>query len=451
MVTRRQFTFGLVGAGAGATLAPLGSFASEIRGALDVRHSGLTPGATTDQSALLQKLLDEASDANKAVFLPEGYYDVSNLHLPYNVRLIGVPGATTLRYRGDGHLFFGEGSNDVQFDGITFDGQNRPLLEYTEALVHVSDARHLSIKNCVFQGSSKSAVKIHRSNSNITGNRITGAADTGVWMQDSRSTTLRDNFISDCGNGGIRVWRWQKAHDGTLITNNRIENIKSNGGGTGQNGNAINMFRADNVMATQNQIRDCAFSAIRANSADNVQILGNSALKSGEVAIFSEFGFEGAIISNNIVDDAAVGVSIVNLDHGGRLASCSNNIIRNLRPETRLPTDDPIHGIGIMAEADTAISGNLIENAANIGIRLGWGPYMRNLTATGNILRDMDIGIGVTVADGAGQALISDNIISETKRGAIHGMRWLEVATRDLARYGAQGVSHVTVERNRIG
>lgn len=449
MFTRRQFGKSLFAAG--AALAPASVLAAQTRGSLDVRHAGLTPGATTDQSALLQKILDDASDRNEAVFMPEGRYDISNIRLPFNARLIGVPGSTTIRYRGDGHLLFGEGNQDVHIENIIFDGQNRPLLEYTDALIHIDNASNVSIRDCVFRGSSKSAVKLHRSDSRVSDNRITGAMDTGIWIQDGGSTHLSGNRISDCGNGGIRVWRWQKAHDGALITGNRIEKIRTDNGGTGQNGNGINIFRADNVMVANNQTVDCAFSSIRANSADNVQILGNSALKSGEVAIFSEFGFEGAIISNNLVDEAAVGISIVNLDHGGRLAACANNIVRNLLPEPRFPTDDPVHGIGIMAEADTAISGNLVENAANIGIRLGWGPYMRNLTATGNILRDMDIGIAVTVASGAGQALISDNIISETKRGAIHGMRWLEVATRDLARYGAGSVGHVTIERNRIG
>src|SRR5690606_20224198 len=127
------------------------------------------------------------------------------------------------------------------------------------------------------------------------------------------------------------------------------------GGGNGQNGNGINIFRADEVIVADNHIADCAFTAIRLNSTNNTKISGNICLRSGEVAIFSEFSFSGSVIANNIIDGAASGISITNLDSGGRLAVCSGNIVRNITPVSLVNPDTV--PIGIFAEADTAITG----------------------------------------------------------------------------------------------
>ena len=152
------------------------------------------------------------------------------------------------------------------------------------------------------------------------------------------------------------------------------------------------MFRADNVIVRGNRIRNAAYSAMRGNRASNLQIVGNTCTGLGEVAIYAEFGFEGAIIANNIVDGAAVGVAITNFDKGGRLAVVQGNLIRNLRrgrPAGDDPSDAPAIGIGI--EADTAVSGNVIENVEGTGIRAGWGHYLRDVTVTGNVVRGADI------------------------------------------------------------
>ena len=58
---------------------------------------------------------------------------------------------------------------------------------------------------------------------------------------------------------------------------------------------------------------------------------------------------------------------------------------------------------------------------------------MRNVVATGNVIRKAGTGIAVTVVEGAGSAVISDNVIDGARNGAIVGYRWAEPATGDLA------------------
>ena len=59
------------------------------------------------------------------------------------------------------------------------------------------------------------------------------------------------------------------------------------------------------------------------------------------------------------------------------------------------------------------------------------------------------MGIAVTVVDGAGSTVISDNIIHETSQGAIIGYRWHNAVTGDLSRGAANRWPHLTIQRNR--
>jgi uncharacterized secreted repeat protein (TIGR03808 family) len=94
--------------------------------------------------------------------------------------------------------------------------------------------------------------------------------------------------------------------------------------------------------------------------------------------------------------------------------------------------------------------GNVVEGSPGLGLLLGWGPYLRDVTATGNVVRRADIGIAVSVARGAGRAVVTDNVISETRRGAILGMEWQRIATRDFGREREGTHANLTFGRNSV-
>jgi len=284
----------------------------------------------------------------------------------------------------------------------------------------------------------------------VSGNTI-AATDVAIFSLDARGLRIAGNTVRGAGNGGILVWRSAPGDDGTLIVDNRIEDLAAKAGGSGQYGNAINVFRAGNVIVRGNRIRNAAFSAVRGNAASNLQIVGNTCTGLGEVALYSEFGFEGALIANNIVDGAALGVSVTNFNQGGRLAVVQGNIIRNLTSK-RPPGTDPndAAGVGIGIEADTVVTGNVVENAPNIGIVAGWGAYLRDVAINANVIRNADFGITVSVAPGAGAAVIADNLISGARRGAIVGMEWSKPVTGDLAKDGATRYAQLSIGGNRV-
>lgn len=423
---------------------------ADLRGTLDADAFGIRPGAADDQSALLQQAIDAAAQRGRALFLPGGRYAVSNLRLRSGSRLVGLAGQTVFEYRGGGHLMVAEKARSVGLEGIQFDGGNRALAEYTPGLLHFADVDDLDITACTLLGSSKSGLALDRCQGQVHGNRISGARQAGLRSIEARGLSIRDNSVTDCGNAGILVYRWSEGEDGTIVSGNRVERIRAIDGGTGQNGNGINVFRAGGVIVEGNRIADCAFSAIRSNSGSALVVTGNSCLRSGETAIYSEFAFEGAVIADNLVDGGAIGISIANFLDGGRLATCSGNIVRNISDTGPYPAEVQGFGIGIAVEADTTVTGNVIDRAARIGLHMGWGKYLRDVAATANVIRDCPIGVAVTVVDEAGPALIANNVITGARRGAIIGHRWKDPVTADLAAAGAAVPAHLSIAGNLV-
>lgn len=416
----------------------------------DATQYGVRPGSSEDQTRALQRAIDEAARAQMPLALPPGVYRTGLLRLPSGAQLIGVRGATKLVFTGGASAIQSDGSDAIGLTGIAFDGGNIPL-PTRRGLIHVLGGRDVRIADCAITGSGGSGIWLEQVAGDISGNIFTDIALTAVVSFDARGLSVSRNTIIGTNDNGIEILRTALGDDGTLVADNRIEDIKAGPGGSGQYGNAINAFRAGNVIVRGNRIRNCDYSAVRGNSASNIHITGNSVSDVREVALYSEFAFEAAVIANNTVDGAAVGVSVCNFNEGGRIAVVQGNIIRNLipkRPIGTAPDDDA--GVGIYIEADSAVTGNVIENAPSYGIVAGWGKYLRDVAITGNVIRKALAGVGVSVVPGAGTALVNNNMISETPRGAVVGLDHARAVTSDLAAEGAQRFAQVMVGGNAV-
>jgi len=443
-VNRRTILLGSLGAtlAAPAKAAPLSTFG------LDAAHFGVRAGAAGDQSGALQRAIDQAAQARVPLMLAPGVYRAGGLTLPAGANLVGIRGATRLILTQGPSLLSAEHADTVSLSGLMLDGGGRTLAQ-GRALVHFDDVKAVRIAECEIAGAGGNGVTLQSCDGEVTHSVITGAADNALFCNDSRGLLIAANIIAKSGNGGIRLWQTDKRSDGSTIADNRIEDTGARGGGTGENGNAINVFRAADVIVRGNHIRNAAFSAIRGNSASNIQIIGNNCSALDEVAIYSEFGFEGAVIADNVVDGAETGISVTNFNEGGRLATVRGNIVRNLGTRrANRPPDEA--GVGIGVEADTVVSGNVIERAPRAGISAGWGQYLRNVAITGNIVREAGFGVAVSVVAGAGVAVISGNLFAGMVRGAIVGMEWQKVATGDLALAGAERYPQLRISGNQV-
>lgn len=451
-ITRRSLIAGLAAlpvAAQARTTDPLFS-AADFRGALDASHFGVTPDALGADARAFNRLLIEATRRNMPVFLPPGIYRLSDIELPSGIRISGVTDATRLVYSGEGRFLTARGGKRVALSDLAIDGANRWLADDQPGLLTFQNVEEISLEGCDIGGAQKFAVWAERCGGRIDRNTISGATASAVYAVECRDFAIRDNEIRDCGDGGILVHRWTKGFDGTMVSGNRISRILARSGGTGEYGNGINIFRADGVQIANNHIADCAFTAIRSNAGSNVQITANQCLRSGETAIYSEFGFEGAMIASNVIDGAANGILSVNFNEGGRLAVISGNMIRNLKLTAPYEQDDAFFGIGIEAESDATVTGNVIEGAPRWGMLIGWGPYLRDVNVTGNVIRDAAVGIAATVVEGAGQASIRGNMFSGIRETAVAGYRWAEKVTGELARPGADAFAHLDIEGNRV-
>ncbi len=435
----------LVGASEPANAATLMSVLGR-----DATGYGVRPNASEDQTRILQRAIEDSARAQMPLALPPGIYRTGMLTLPAGAQIVGVRGATILKFSGGPSMVTSQGANGISLSNLTLDGGGIKLAE-RRGLVHFLNSLDIRIHDCEIVCSGGNAIWLEGVSGEVRGNIIRKTAVTGLVSFDALGLLVAQNTIQGTSDNGIEILRNAIGDDGTIVVNNRIEDIKAGPGGSGQYGNAINAFRAGNVIVSGNRIRNCDYSGVRGNSASNIQITGNSISDVREVALYSEFAFEGAIIANNTVDICAVGVSVANFNEGGRIAVVQGNIIRNILPKRPIgtaPDDDA--GVGIVIEADAAVTGNVIENAPSFGIVAGWGKYLRDVAITGNVIRKAFIGIGVSVVPGAGTALVNNNLISGSARSAIVGLDHAKAVTDDLGNETVSRFTQIVLGGNAI-
>ncbi|WP_316172929.1 TIGR03808 family TAT-translocated repetitive protein [Bradyrhizobium sp. SZCCHNRI2049] len=453
-VNRRRILAGSAAGAAGALALPADAAqAAPLISTLgrDATQYGVKPNSPDDQTRALQRAIDEATRAQVPLALPPGTYRTSMLRLARGSQMVGIRGATKLVFTGGGpSMLSAEGADGLGVSGVALDGGGIALPQ-RRGLLHVAAGNDVRIHDCEITRSGGSGIWLEQVSGDLSGNLLTDIAVTAIVSFDALGLIVSRNTIKGTRDNGIEILRTAIGDDGTMVLDNSITDIKAGPGGSGQYGNAINAFRAGNVIVRGNRIKNCDYSAVRGNSASNIQIVGNSVSDVREVALYSEFAFEGAVISGNTVDGAAFGVSVCNFNEGGRIAVVQGNIIRNLipkRPVGTAPDDDA--GIGIYVEADSSVTGNVVENAPSYGIVAGWGRYLRDVVISGNVIRNALAGVGVSVVPGAGTALVSNNMISGTPRGAVIGLDHIKPVTSDLTQDGTQGYAQLVVSGNAV-
>ncbi len=440
-VDRRTFLSAGFATGAALTGVPLSAEAGprSAKKSEGLSRTHAPDADKDDHSSDLQILIDAAAAQNATVHLAPGRFRISNLSLRSGTRLIGSGPSTVLEFRGGNAFIRAEDSREIEVADLSIDGRNlSPDPDQAPSLLALTDCQNTTLRNLTLRASLVHAISLERCSALITDCSISDIEKSGIFSVDGAGVDIRHNRITRCANNGIQVWRSETGEDGSVVLNNRIEHIAAKSGGSGENGNGINIFRAAGVLVSGNRITDCAYTAVRANAASNIQIVSNSCARLGEVALYAEFGFEGALIASNIVDGAASGIAVTNFNDGGRLAVVQGNLIRNLFRREFEARDK--RGVGISIEADSLVTANAIENAPTAGILVGWGRYMRDCVATQNLIRNAACGILVSSDPEAGQCLIAHNMISGAKFGAIRAMDGSgDPIGPDLAREGRDG------------
>jgi len=411
---------------------------------LEASEFGVTANSGTDQTAAMQQALDQAGISGETLLLPPGEIQVDDLTFPALIALQGSGAGSALATSAGRRAGVVAGANKATFINIIFGGS--PGGTPDSGILEVNGSDGVSFERCTFTAGNTGLI-IFDSAVSITNCVFGDHDDAAIHALNSRGLIISGNRISVCSNAGIRIWRDEPGQDGSIITGNRIVTVDWRRGGNGENGNGINIFKADGVIVANNFIADCAFSAVRLNTTNDTQVSGNTCLRSGETAIYSEFAFSGSVIANNIVDDAAIGISMTNYDQGGRIAVCTGNIVRNIAPKSQVNPD--VTPVGIYAEAETAITGNTIHHVPGAGIAAGYGPYLSNVLVANNVMYDILIGVAVSVAPGAGNAQVANNMIFDPEH-AVVGMAWADMVEPDLIANAAK-YPQVTIANNTLG
>jgi uncharacterized secreted repeat protein (TIGR03808 family) len=394
-----------------------------------------------DQTVDVQAAIDGAIAHDGTIVLGPGTFKVGTLNIAGDVQIVGTPGQTVLKSAAGETILAIAKSRTVALNGISFATKG-----VKGELVTAENVQRLLVQDCSFAGGG-TGLRLQACGGRITGSIFKYQQSTGFFSMDATGLEISGNTVSDIGNNGILVWRSELGEDGSIISNNHVARIAAEDGGTGQNGNGIGLYRAGNVIVSNNRISDCAYSGIRDNSGSNVVISGNNISRTNEVALYVEFAFQGASVTGNVIEDSAFGISVTNLDVGGRLAVVDGNLLRRIRGSN---LHGGVEGVGIGVEADTVVSNNVIEDVSFVGLHLGWGDKGRNISAIGNILRNCGYGISVSVANGFGDTVIANNVIDGSKKLAIAGFTWDKLVTGDLADNSAKVPKMVKLSNNTI-
>lgn len=424
------------------------------RAILGLLGAGLTLPASVaraaEDSRRIQREIEEATARGRPWPVPSGLTLSGRITLPDGAHLVGARGRSRIALAGEGPLIAAEKIARLALEGVVFEGggaragRGRGLLQFR-------DVADLRIEGCAIECFGGNGLLLERCGGRIAGNSIRDVGRGALFALDGRGLLIEGNVVERAGENGIMVWRSAKGDDGSIVRSNRILDVRADAKGTGEYGNAVAVFRAGGVIVEGNLIRRPAYTAVRNNSGTNVTVANNNVAGCGEVALYTEFAFDGASITGNVVDGARNGIEVTNFaDHGGRIAAVSGNVLRNLKSGPHPGDGSAGGGKGIFVEGDAAIAGNIVDRAEGAGLQLGWGPSLRDVTATGNTLRECAVGVEISVAPGAGHATLVGNTIAGARNGAIVAMRWHERASGDLAQTGARDWPRIRLAENAV-
>jgi hypothetical protein len=103
-------------------------------------------------------------------------------------------------------------------------------------------------------------------------------------------------------------------------------------------------------------------------------------------------------------------------------------------------------GTGVAADGIALVSGNIVKEAKEFGLKLGRGDSNGRVVAQGNLLENCRVGIGVTAS--GDDIFASLNLIHGAKDGAIRAFDGDKLVGRDLARESSEMYLNLTVAGN---
>ncbi|MGB8867878.1 MAG: glycosyl hydrolase family 28-related protein [Rhodomicrobium sp.] len=206
---RRQF-MGLGGVAAAFSAASAAEAATLAVAGKSVIDFGVTPGASSDQSAAMQEAIDSLAAAGQPIIIPAGHYRVARLQLPSKSTVLGVPGLTVLIAQPGLSAFESLNAQDISLRGIAFAGTG----------LVARGCRNLSVCDCQVLSSAGDGIVCAGDGLFIAGNRASSCAKAAIWVEGDAMVT--GNSVTGPGQFGLRLGGVERL--GTLtVMNNMIK------------------------------------------------------------------------------------------------------------------------------------------------------------------------------------------------------------------------------------
>ncbi|WP_316809994.1 right-handed parallel beta-helix repeat-containing protein [Pedobacter heparinus] len=332
---------------------------------------GLIGDGITDNTAALQKLIDERSE----IYLKSGTYIINQtVNLKAGVKIYGE-GSTIIKagnnmsgtLLSNGRYFFGNTADQFIINRITFAQSDQPYhwSEWNNACIYILNSKSTIIENCVFDFHLPYA--------------LTGMEAVWISGPASSNNTIKNNRLLTLG-----IKYAENGADGTIVESNDIKNAYSNA-----------------VTANGNHLTDYS---------SGCQVLTNTITNAGRMAIEDWGKTNESLIKGNVITgtgkDPKQAIDGIALSAVGTDVRVTGNII----------SDSKIYAIEVRGNCNVAVANNVIlENPGSTAIILNYTfpvpeniQHARAATVTGNKLSKSDIGIHV-FGDYEANALIQSN------------------------------------------
>jgi hypothetical protein len=274
-IDRRSF---LYAGGLTAAAAPLATAAHAAagQGGRSVTEFGVEPNADRDQTAALQKAIDELSRAGEPVTLPGGHYMTGTLRLPRACTILGVPNATVLKTTGAGPVITGAQLTGLHISGVTFEPDltsksGSSAIQLGGGTVDIAHCRFTAGAVCIaLQNCSGRIEAVDIERALVTGIRVTEAAGliisqcqiagSGVAIAADGVGVVTGNIVTGAKNFGLKLGS-AKGNGHILCQSNLIRDCRI--------GIAVSSS-GDDIMASLNMIAGAKEGAIRAFDGDKL-------------------------------------------------------------------------------------------------------------------------------------------------------------------------------------
>ena len=294
-----------------------------------------------DDTARLQRAIDNATNV-KTVLISEEFVITrlklkDNIHIKQNGGYIKLKDNTCVDSSTAYYLIDGIGVNNVTIDGLFILGNQENNDKYLVADAITISGENNKVINCTILNPADSGIMFSGcTNSEISGNRIEGARDLGIYINDGTGEKHHENIVSNnkitgCKFGGIACKRVTQR---TTIDSNVIFDC---GNGITLENASTDIDFSKNITISNNQLRKIGYiettagwRAINLRGSDNTIVVNNKIEDCYGICIAIE-GTNSSIIEDNIIicEDTAhqtLNIGILLADRNN--VSCNDNNIK---------------------------------------------------------------------------------------------------------------------------